>query len=169
MIKNFLVGAKDPSVYLEADQSKFDASLIVIWLIAVVTVVLGSLWTLHEFRLMIETSRQQQQHDEAETAQQQQASRDSIDANKQSSSSDRLVNMSTVDAEVQSTPVNMPDVDSSSTNVTANKTNSTNADKNKDQHKHPITIHIGYVSVLVLLVIVVVMILLLYFFYNVMS
>lgn len=59
---------------------------------------------------------------------------------------------------VASSTINMPASDSEAKQKAA-----------EAAKQNPITIHIGYLSILVLLVIVVAMILLLYFFYNVMS
>lgn len=158
-MKKFLSGANDPTVYLEADTSKFDASLMVIWLIAVATVILGSLWTLHEFRVMSETSRQQ--HEEQLRQHQQQQLQ--LQQPKTMSSDEDLIGAETHENNTtnkpQPTSINN-NIDTTAKNIAAN---------NNNPHKNPITIHIGYVSILVLLVIVVAMILLLYFFYNVMS
>lgn len=136
---------------MEPDLSKFDASLVVIWFIAVITVILGALWTLREFKLMLVHNHLQHHL---------------VAANP---SSDSVIDMPTP---IQDDNNVMPNETSPNINLppAANTTSQQQQQAAKhDPNKHPITIHIGYIAVLVLLVIVVVMILLLYFFYNVMS
>lgn len=38
-------------VLMSHDKTRFDYSLIVIWIIAILTIFLGSLWTHYEFKL----------------------------------------------------------------------------------------------------------------------
>lgn len=133
-LSKFLSGANDPTVYLEADTSKFDASLMVIWLIAVATVILGSLWTLHEFRVMSETSRQQ--HEEQLRQQQQQQLQ--LQQPKTMSSDEDLIGAETQE---NNTTTNKPQATSINNNQDTTAKNI--AANNNNPHKNPITTQIG--------------------------
>lgn len=47
-VSYFLEGESNMTV-LQSDLSRFDGSLIVIWIIASLTIILGGIWTRHEF------------------------------------------------------------------------------------------------------------------------
>jgi len=126
-------------VFLNNKTSKFDASLIVIWLIAIVTIVLGALWTKLEFN----TSLSKIEDD---------AKNNGVDSNENLVDTKSAVTANTTD----------------SGQVEAATAASKKA-KDTNNEEQITTISVGYISILVLLVFVVAILLLLYFFYDYMS
>lgn len=122
----FLEGEKNLTVS-QSDLSRFDGSLLVIWAIASLTIILGGIWTRHEFNIKLEKPN-----------------------------SSGLTNQNFTD-EVNDNQIN-------TSNLIENEEN-----KNDDDHKHSLTISVGYWSILVLLVFVVGMLLMLYYFFDYMS
>lgn len=131
------------SVYMNGDTSRFDFSLIVIWLIAILTIILGALWTKHEFYLTLTKQS------------------DSLDTNKIESNENLVNNNSSANQTLNESNRN------ESTKETIKLSSAKKNDEN-DQ-KQLSTITISYLSIFVLLLFVVGILLMLYFFYNVMS
>lgn len=131
------------SVYMNGDTSRFDFSLIVIWLIAILTIILGALWTKHEFYLTLTKQS------------------DSLDTNKIESNENLVNNNSSANQTLNE----------SNRNESTKETKKLSSAKKNDENdqKQLSTITISYLSIFVLLLFVVGILLMLYFFYNVMS
>ena len=131
------------SVYMNGDTSRFDFSLIVIWLIAILTIILGALWTKHEFYLTMTKQS------------------DSSDTNKIESNENLVSNNSSANQTLNE----------SNRNESTKETKKLSSVKKNDENdqKQLSTITISYLSIFVLLLFVVGILLMLYFFYNVMS
>jgi hypothetical protein len=131
-------------VSLNDNSSRFDISLIVIWLIAIVTIILGALWTKLEFGISL-------------TKLEEEAKTNNVDSN------ENLVDSKSV------ATINAADVSEleANRNLEASPTSKRTQEKNNEEQIT--TISVGYVSIFVLLVFVVGILLLLYFFYDYMS
>lgn len=131
------------SVYMNGDTSRFDFSLIVIWLVAILTIILGALWTKHEFYLTLTKQS------------------DSLDTNKIESNENLVNNNSSANQTLNE----------SNRNESTKETKKLSSAKKNDENdqKQLSTITISYLSIFVLLLFVVGILLMLYFFYNVMS
>jgi uncharacterized integral membrane protein len=132
------------SVNMNGDTSRFDFSLIVIWLIAILTVVLGALWTKHEFYLTL--NKQSEGSDAAK-----------IESN------ENLVNNNNNSANQTLNDSNRDESAKEAKKLSKDKKNEEN------ENRQLSTITIGYLSIFILLLFVVGILLLLYFFYKVMS
>lgn len=128
---------------MNGDTSRFDFSLIVIWLIAILTIILGALWTKHEFYLTLTKQS------------------DSLDTNKIESNENLVNNNSSANQTLNE----------SNRNESTKETKKLSSAKKNDENdqKQLSTITISYLSIFVLLLFVVGILLMLYFFYNVMS
>jgi len=131
-------------VSLNNNSSRFDISLIVIWLIAIVTIILGALWTKLEFGISL-------------TKLEEEAKTSNVDSN------ENLVDSKSV------ATINAADVSELEANRNLEATSTSKRAQDKNNEEQITTISVGYVSIFVLLVFVVGILLLLYFFYDYMS
>lgn len=139
------------TVKMTSDVNRFDFSLIVIWLIAVLVILAGALWTKHEFKKSLISTANEQSTKKVQQI--------------RTNSDENLVNNDNSDPTSPTNAQIISDQENTKThNITDDDQNSSS-----NNNKNLITISIGYATILILLVFVVGMLLLLYFFYNIMS
>lgn len=171
--KNFLSDSTENTISLTSDLSKFDFSLIVIWIIAVVVIILGGLWTKHEFKIMLSKHAEQHTNNDDGTLSSNSAQNENLfngarhESSPASPDSNKVSDVNAGKTATTTTPTRQQQETSLGELESGGANSLKKASNNND--KHQITISIGYISVFVLLIIVVLMLLLLYFFYNVMS
>ena len=149
-----------------AIDNKFDASLIVIWFVALFCILSGAMWSRSQFIEKLNLIGQEEPKKEM---------------NKNlSNSNENLVNVNNLqnksepseETKVESDQIKIPDSRSKFIDLAKDQNVDKvykKPDKNEDENKNLVTLSISFVSILFLLTIVVCILLLLYFFYNQMS
>ena len=144
-------------------RERFDPSLVIIWVIALFTVVCGSLWSSHDFKLSLK-----RMHGESCTLnndnpgyaaiteqQQQQQQQTDVEANENENNN------------AQQVIINETITEPTTQQINKNQEKSTK-NKESSDHQAPL-ISVTFVGIIVLLVFVITILLLLYFFYKYMS
>ena len=142
-LSSFVKASLPSSIKITIDNksSRFDFSLIIIWMIAIVTIILGALWTKVEFRVSLLKLNE--------------GAKNNVDSNE--NLVDSKTNQSNNAAEPGQLEANRQDGPILS------------AKKNNNSEEQITTISVGYLSILFMLIFVVAILLLLYFFYDYMS